>query len=65
MFAHKCPHCGKMTVFFDEEIPYAEYGLEGKGTVTIYHCESPSCGAVVTVMVPENEEKTEESENGY
>lgn len=63
MFAHKCPHCGKMTTYFDEEMPYREFGLEGKGTVKIYHCEH--CGAVITVMVPENEEKTEESENGY
>ena len=59
MFAHRCPHCGKMTVYFDEEIPYRDFGLEGKGAVTIYHCESPSCGAVITVMVQENEEGEE------
>lgn len=60
MFAHKCPHCGKMTAYFDEEMPYKEFGLEGEGTVTVYHCDH--CGAIVTVMVPvpENEEKDNE-----
>ena len=51
-----------MTVYFDEEIPYKEFGLEGKGTVNIYHCESPSCGAVITVMAPENENNEAASE---
>ena len=49
----------RCSVYFDEEIPYRDFGLEGKGAVTIYHCESPSCGAVITVMVQENEEGEE------
>ena len=50
-----CWHCFDDSVHYENEFTFEEYGLQGEGTVTTYHCET--CGANFASMVETTTEK--------
>ena len=56
---YECFHCGNMSVIWDNDFTFEDFGYEGEGLVHICHCAN--CGAEIEYRVPiNNEEETDE-----
>lgn len=47
---YECFHCGMLTVKWDNDFSYEDFGLEGEGIVHCCHCAN--CNAEITYYVP-------------
>lgn len=40
---HECFYCGQRSVIWDADFDFEDYGYEGDGIVSTFHCQN--CGA--------------------
>ena len=57
---YECFHCLHMSVVWDGDFAFEDYGYEGEGV--IHECQCMNCGAHITYIVPYNTEDDEELE---
>lgn len=55
---YQCFHCGRISVIWNGDFDFSDYGLDGDGV--IHECTCTNCGARITYEVPN---KTEEEDN--
>ena len=46
----ECLNCGKKSLIWKNDFDFEDYGYEGNGTISVYHCAN--CGAEVTCACP-------------
>lgn len=56
---YQCFHCLQMTVCWDSDFDFSDYGLEGEGIIHCCHCSN--CGAEIEYRI--RTDKDEDSEN--
>lgn len=54
---NKCYHCGQESVIWDNDFSFEDYGYDGEGIVSVYHC--CTCGATIEVNIPLIKEEEE------
>lgn len=47
---YECFHCGKVSVIWDSDFTFDEFGLYGDGIVHVCHCTN--CGATIIYEIP-------------
>lgn len=52
---YQCFHCGQMSVIWDADFNYEDFGLEGEGIIHVCHCTN--CGANIEYYIPLEEEE--------
>lgn len=52
---YQCFHCGQMSVVWEADFDFEDYGLEGTGIVHKCHCSN--CDAEIEYYVGDNEDE--------
>ena len=52
---YQCFHCGQMSVIWDADFSFDDYGYEGDGI--IHECHCANCGARITYMIPMSDDE--------
>ena len=55
---YQCFHCGCMSVIWDSDFDFDDFGYEGEGVVHICHC--CNCGAEIEYKCSNNPEEENE-----
>jgi transcription elongation factor Elf1 len=55
---YECFHCGAVSVVWDADFSYEDFGLDGSGLVHVCHCGN--CGARITYEIDCEEDANEE-----
>lgn len=55
---YECFHCGSISVIWDSDFNFEDYGLEGEGIIHECHCSH--CGARIVYYVPIGGDEEEE-----
>ena len=48
-YMYECFHCGSMSVIWDADFSFEDYGYEGEGIV--HNCHCTHCGAQIQYMI--------------
>lgn len=58
---YECFHCGHMSVIWDSDFTFEDYGLEGEGLV--HHCHCTHCGAEIEYFIAIPNEEDDNANN--